>query len=226
MNPRQSTRAIFFDLDGTLIDSFPGIASAYRVVFDALNLDAMTDEDIRQFIGPPIQEVLRRHFGLRDQGLSRGIQIFRDHYGTKGLFEFSKYAGIDDMLLDLTLEGYELYIATSKLRTMATQILEHAGWIHLFRRVGGAELDGSRFLKEDVIGWLVADIPVSTDIVAMVGDRAADISGGHASGLASIGVEWGYGSKQELVDAGAMLMISSPSELVAAVYALRSNGRP
>jgi len=226
MSTQPSPSAVFLDLDGTLIDSFPGIAGAYGVVFDALGLDAVSDAALRGFIGPPIQEVLRVHLGLGDDEVTRGVRVFRDHYGTEGLFEFTKYEGIDGVLQELVGDGYELYVATSKLQTMATRILEHAGWTDLFRRVGGAELDGSRFLKEDVIRWLAAGLPAGTDIVAMIGDRAADISGGHASGLEGIGVEWGYGSRQELVDARAELVLSSPSELPVAVDTLRSRGRP
>ena len=195
-------RAVIFDLDGTLIDSFPGIASAYHHVLIQLELGDMKDADLRQFVGPSIQEAFQQHFGLSGARLEEGVRIFREHYGAKGLFQFSKYSGIDEMLLALRDQGFDLYIATSKLRTMATDIVEHARWTNLFTFVGGAEPDGTRHLKKDVIAWTMAQVVGEACVVAMVGDRAADIVGGSELGLRGIGVTWGYGSVVELEEAG------------------------
>ncbi len=190
-----SSRAVLFDLDGTLIDSFPGIADAYHHLLKQLGLDEVDDADLRQLIGPPIQQALRGHFGLSGSRLDEGVRIFREHYATKGLFRFSKYPGIDELLLDLTSQGFELYIATSKLRTMAVDIVKHAGWGDLFSAVGGAEPDGSRHLKKDVIEWTITQVNDGTRVVAMVGDRADDIVCGRELGLCGVGVTWGYGSR-------------------------------
>src|SRR5580704_19326012 len=95
------TRAVLFDLDGTLVDSFPGIASAYHYVLLELGLGDMDDAHLKQLIGPPIQEALEHSFGLNGDRLEQGVRIFREHYGREGLLRFSKYPGIDEMLVTL-----------------------------------------------------------------------------------------------------------------------------
>src|SRR5579862_4772305 len=107
---------VLFDLDGTLVDTFPGIASAYRHVVSQMGLPEMDDTDLKLLIGPPIQEGLHRYLGLSGERLEDGIRIFREHYGTQGLVRFSKYPGIEEMLHALRDDGFDLSIATSKLR--------------------------------------------------------------------------------------------------------------
>lgn len=214
------SRAVLFDLDGTLVDSFPGIASAYHHVLIQLRLGDMDDADLRQFIGPSIQETFQQHFGLSGARLEEGVRIFREHYGTGGLLRFSKYPGIDEMLLALRDHGFNLYIATSKLHTMAIDIIEHAGWTDLFQVVGGAAPDGTRHLKKDVIAWTMAHVISGARVVAMVGDRAADIACGRELGLRGIGVTWGYGSVMELEEAGATITADSPNQLLSTLKQL------
>jgi phosphoglycolate phosphatase len=205
---------VLFDLDGTLVDSFPGIASAYRHVLAEMGLGDRDDADLTPLVGPPIQEGLQRHFGLSGARLEEGVRIFRKHYGSHGLFRFAKYTGIDEMLTALHDEDFELCVATSKLRSLATDVIAHAGWTELFSVVGGADQDGTRYRKTDVIEWTMSQVTRGAAVVAMVGDRAADIVGGRAMGLRGIGVTWGYGSVEELDDAGAMITVDSPTQLL------------
>jgi len=213
-------RAVLFDLDGTLVDSFPGIASAYHHVLLELGLGDIDDADLKQLIGPPIQEALERFFGLSGERLEKGVGIFREHYGREGLLRFSKYPGIDEMLVALRDREFDLYIATSKLRTMAIDVIDHAGWTDLFMIVGGAELDGTRHLKRDVLSWTMTHITNGTQAVAMVGDRAADIVCGRELGLQGIGVTWGYGSVTELTEAGATVIADSPKQLLSTLTSI------
>jgi phosphoglycolate phosphatase len=207
------SRTVLFDLDGTLVDTFPGIASAYQHVLAELGLDPVEDADLRSLIGPPLQVGLQQHFGLSGQRLEQGIHIFREHYGANGLFRFSKYPGVEPMLLKLHAQRFELCIATSKLQSLAMQIVEHAGWSDLFSLVAGADHDGTRQLKKDVIEWTMTHVPGWAPVVAMVGDRSDDIVASRELGLQGIGVAWGYGSVPELTEAGAAVTVESPDQL-------------
>lgn len=212
-------RAVLFDLDGTLVDSFPGIASALRHVCAELGLGPVKESDLRALVGPPIQVGLQRHLGLTGHQLDEGIRIFRQEYSTSGVFDYSKYPGIEQMLLELRARGIALSIATSKLRSMAVAIVENAGWADLFDLVGGAEADG-RHLKRDVIEWTMARISRTTHVLAMVGDRAEDIIASRDLGIPGIGVTWGYGTLPELDEAGASELVGSPGELLASLTRL------
>jgi phosphoglycolate phosphatase len=149
--------------------------------------------------------------------LHEGIRAFRDYYGSEGLLRFTKYPGVEEMLHELREDGYRLNIATSKLQIMAMEVVRCAGWANLFNVVGGAEADGSRHVKVDVIEWTLSQLGDRPQVVAMVGDRAADIEGARALGLVGIGVSWGYGSRHELSEAGAFSTTDSPDQLLKAL---------
>jgi phosphoglycolate phosphatase len=211
---------VLFDLDGTLVDSLPGIVSAYKHVCTEMQLGAIESEDVRPLIGPPIQVGIQQQFGLTGSELDEGVRIFREHYAATGVLQFSKYPGIEPMLLNLRARGIKSCIATSKLRTMAVAIVEHAGWIDLIDLVGGAEADGTRHHKKDVIEWTMAQIHGRVRVIAMVGDRADDIIASRDLDLVGVGVTWGYGSVAELVDAGATTTVGSPDQLLDVLTAL------
>jgi phosphoglycolate phosphatase len=215
-----NTAAVLFDLDGTLVDSLPGIADAYRVVLSELALDDLDDADLTQFVGPPIREVLGSHYGLEGLRLEQGVQRFREHYGSNGLLEFDTYPGIDDLLDTLYRRGLRLAIATSKMTTMADQVIEHAGWSGYFSFIGGAEADSSRYLKEDVLRWALDHVADEVPALAMVGDRAADIAAARSLGLTAVGVTWGYGSHEELEQAGANVIVATTPELLETLVEL------
>ncbi len=227
-DPSTRSRAVLFDLDGTLVDSFPGIAAAYHATLEELGLGDRDDAEIAAFIGPPIQVVLAEHFGLRGTRLDQGVQFFRRHYGGSGLLRFSAYPGVDTMLGALRDEGLRLCIATSKLRSMALEVVGHAGWADTFDVVGGAHPGGTPSRKREVIEWTLGHLPPGTEVTAMVGDRADDIVGGRDLGVPGIGVTWGYGSADELVAAGAVAVVDSPHDLVTCLTAhpVASTRRP
>jgi phosphoglycolate phosphatase len=207
---------VLFDLDGTLVDSFAGIADAYRYLLGQLHLGDLDEEDLRKLVGPSIREVLLEHFGLSGSQLEEAVEIFRQHYGDEGLLNFTKYPGVDELLETMHGRGLQLCIATSKMATMAAKVVDRAGWSALFTFIGGAE-DTGRYRKEDVIRWTLHHVPHETRVLAMVGDRAADILGARTLGLEGIGVTWGYGEVRELVAAGASAIVSSPQEVLTAI---------
>jgi phosphoglycolate phosphatase len=211
-------RVLIFDLDGTLVDSLPGIADAYRHLLAELDLGPIDEADLRSLVGPPIQVELERRFGLRGRTLEEAVRIFRSHYGSEGLYRYAKYPGVEKMLHELRAVDVRLYIATSKLRSLAMRIVEHAEWSTLFDFVGGAEEDGSCHFKRDVLERTVTHIPAGANILGMVGDRADDVTASRQVGLPAIGVLWGYGSLQELDEAGATLVVDTPDHLTDVLF--------
>jgi phosphoglycolate phosphatase len=212
--------AVLFDLDGTLVDSFPGIAAAYHHMLVEMDLGDLDDDELRPLIGPPVQAVLEERFGLSGERLNEGVRSFRHHYGSEGLFRFSAYPGIDLLLRQLRDLGFDLRVATSKMRSMAVEIVQHAGWTDLFTVIGGAEPIGGFHRKRDVIEWTLDRAPRGVQGIAMVGDRGVDLVAGRQFGLAGIGVTWGYGSTRELVEAGAIETADSAAELFTALTRL------
>lgn len=209
---------ILFDLDGTLTDSAAGIINGVRYALDALGIAHPDDATMRTFLGPPLADTFSTHFGMSGAQIDEAIALYRVQYHDVGLFENDVYDGIPELLTALDDTDAVLAVATSKPTYSATRILEHFDLARHFAFVGGAELDGTRHHKADVIAHTLDEltalrlVPAGGGIV-MVGDREHDVRGARAHGIPTIGVLWGYGTEPELVAAGAIDIASTPGHL-------------
>ena len=195
---------ILWDLDGTLTDPAEGITKAVQ---HSLGIFGIRVEDRRRlypFIGPPLKASYQEMFGFSDEETARAIAAYREYFSVTGLFENVPYEGIAPLLCDLQTAGKRLYVATSKPTVFALRILERFRLSQYFEGVYGSELDGTRVEKPAVIRYCLEQEGITDQsAVVMVGDREYDVLGAHENGLEAIGVIYGYGSREELVQAGA-----------------------
>lgn len=203
--------AIFFDLDGTLTDSGPGIMNCAQLALDHFGIPVPSRDALRVFVGPPLRQTFAR-FGVPQDRIDEAIQVFRGRYVPIGKFENTPYPGIQELLHALQAEGYALYVATSKPQVTAIEVLEHFHLAQYFQVICGASLDEGRETKEDVITYLLSQIG-SPDQVVMVGDTDYDVIGARAHGIDTIGVTWGYGEREAMVAAGAAALAETPQDL-------------
>lgn len=151
------SRAIFFDLDGTLTDSGPGIINCAQLALAHFGIQVPDRDQLRVFVGPPLRQSFAR-FGVPPASLDEAIARFRARYVPIGKFENTPYPGIAGLLDRLQGAGYRLFVATSKPQVTAQEVLEHFQLARYFERVCGASLDAGRETKEDVISYLLAQI--------------------------------------------------------------------
>lgn len=210
------SRLVLFDLDGTLVDSAPGIHASVLVAVAALGLPSPTDAQLRAMVGPPLQEGFALAFGLSDADVERAVAAYRAHYAAGAMLEARPYPGIPELLARLRSDGATLAVATSKPETFAVAILEHTGLLPAFASVHGATLDGAVRHKAQVVGAALARHPAATTPV-LVGDRAQDVLGAAAHGLPCIGAGWGPAEDGELETAGADAIAATPMDVVAAL---------
>lgn len=209
---------VLFDLDGTLTDSAPGILNCIRYALESMGIDSPPDEQMRPFLGPPLVDTFGEHFGLSDADISIAIERYRERYHDVGLFENEVYGGVEEMLDTVRAGGSVLAVATSKPTYSATRILEHFGLASRFAFIGGADLDGTRQRKNEVIAHTLAELTdlgayAPSSSIVMVGDREHDADGARHHDLDCIGVLWGYGSAEELMRAGTIALADDPAEL-------------
>jgi phosphoglycolate phosphatase len=210
-------RAIFFDLDGTLIDPFEGIARCFAFAFEGLGLDVPGEDELRAMIGPPLQVSLRLRFGDDHALIGEIVRRFRVRFGDTGMFENVVYPGVGEMLAALGSAG-ALFVCTSKPHAYAVPILRRLGLDGAFAEVYGSELDGTRIHKTDLLAHALAAQGMAAGAdVALLGDRALDVAAARANGIAAWGAAWGYGSRAELDAAGADRVFQAPHEVAAAV---------
>ncbi len=216
---------ILFDLDGTLTDPQTGILACLRHALATLQHPIPDDPSLRQLIGPPLREGLSHLLGCRleDPLVDAAIIAYRDRFSTVGLFENRLYDGILDALTALASHG-PMFVVTSKPRVFAERIVAHFGLDCHIQAVYGSELDGSRSDKGDLIAHTLAQSTLAAAETVMVGDRRYDIIGALRHQVLPVGVLWGYGSYEELVEAGSQHLLRHPSDLATLPYLLREHG--
>ena len=209
----QRFKRIFFDLDGTLTDSKPGIVRSMQYALRELGAAEPAEAELERMIGPPLLDSFERMLGsaaLAQQALA----LYRERFAVTGLFENRVYDGIP-AVLDALRPGAELFVATSKPRVYAERIVRHFGLEGCFQRVFGSELDGRRTDKGDLLRFALSECGATVGSTVMVGARRHDIDGARANGIAAVGVVYGYGSREELVGAGAGHLADSPEDIPA-----------
>ena len=211
---------VLLDLDGTLIDSKPGIVASMNAALQTLGHRPDPSFDLTFVIGPVLTDVMGQvlaHYG--DTRVDEAVAAYRRHYGEVGLFDVTLYDGIAGLLTSLKGAGRRLFLATSKRTAFAVRILDHLRVSQDFDGIYGSEPDGSRDGKPELIADILRREAIRADKAVMVGDRRYDIAGAHANGLRGIGVLWGYGDREELTAAGADLLVASPADLQAGLLA-------
>jgi phosphoglycolate phosphatase len=215
----EGPRLVLFDLDGTLVDSTPGIWAAVRVAAAQLGLPAPTPAQLTAMVGPPLEEGFAGAFGLAAADVEQAVLAYREHYTAGAMFEVTVYPGIPELLAGLRADGAVLAVATSKPEPFAVRILDHVGLLPAFESVHGATLDGVVRHKEQVVAAALAAHPDGVRPV-LVGDRLHDVLGARAHGLPCIGAGWGPAPAGELEAAGAAAVAAHPSGVPAALAAL------
>lgn len=204
-------KAVFFDLDGTLTDSGEGIINCATLALNHFGLPVPSRQEMRVFVGPPLDQTFIR-FGVPSDKTDEAIRVFRSRYTTVGKFENFPYPGVREMLEALKAEGCRVFVATSKPESLANEVLNHFDLAKYFEKICGATMDGSRSHKADVIRYLLAQVSGVENIV-MVGDTAYDVIGAAEHQIPCIGVSWGYGLVEDMMNAGAIKIAHSPEEL-------------
>ena len=210
---------VLLDLDGTLSDSEPGIMRSLQWACEVEGFPIPNEEQVRSVIGPPFELGLPS-IGIPDDALVRVINRYRERYETIGLFENTLYDGVTEMLDGLAAAGLSLSIATAKPERTAVRILDHFGLSDRFEAMVGASLTPERRAKAQVITHALGllgippSLPDMADVVIMVGDRDHDVLGAMHNGMQCIGVTWGYGTPEELLQAGAVVLADTPVDVV------------
>lgn len=211
---------IFFDLDGTITESAPGIMASVRYSLEKMGYPSDDLDKIRKFIGPPLKESYMRFYGMTEEQANQAILCYREYYADKGIFENSVYDGMTDSLQLLKSAGKHLVMATSKPEDYAKLIAEHFGFAKYFEVICGATMDEKLVEKADIIAYAMETLGLGDDKknqILMVGDRRHDIHGAKVNGLKSMGVLFGYGDLAELQGAGADYIVELPSEVGTAI---------
>jgi len=204
---------IFFDLDGTLTDPKPGITGSIQYALQKLDLPVPSQDDLTWCIGPPLRASFVTLLGGETLA-DRAVALYRERFADTGLYENSVYPDIEYVLAALRATPRRLFVATSKPRVFAERIINHFGLSNYFEQIFGSELDGTRVNKGDLLAYAIETTGVDPSQALMIGDRSHDIVGAKSNGMRGIGVLYGYGSEDELIEAGASHLCATPRALL------------
>ncbi len=206
---------ILFDLDGTLTDPGLGITNSVMHALKKYGIEVEDRTSLYKFIGPPLIDSFEKYYGFSHEEAVRAVDYYREYYKDKGIFENRVYDGIENLLDEIYKSGRKIILATSKPEPFAREILKHFGLDSYFLFAAGSTMDETRTDKAEVIDYALSECGITEKTaVVMVGDREHDIIGANKNGIDSIGVLFGYGSREELESAGATFIAETVEDII------------
>lgn len=205
---------VFFDLDGTLVDSGEGVRNSVEYALKKFGIEVENKDSLSCFIGPPLTVSFKTFYGFDDENADRGVAYYREYYKDKGIFESYVYEGIEETLKRLKDAGKRVMVATSKPEEYAKRVLEKFGIAKYFDFIAGATMDEkTRANKIEIMQYAFDSCGVSPSDTIMVGDRLFDIEGAKHFGMECIAVLYGYGSYEEFKQYGAEYIVETPKDI-------------
>lgn len=204
-DPRYSV--VLFDLDGTIIDSAPGVFASYRYALQPLGIPFCNDTAL---LGPPLREGFARY--VQPQEIEAAVRRYREVYEKTELFNAAVYNGIPQLLQRLRFAGCRLAVATSKPQVFAQRILQRFGLDEYFDFIGGASMSAQRDTKQAVLEYVFSQPGFDKAQAVLIGDRFHDMEGAAAVGIPALGVLYGYGSRQELASYNPVFLADTPQQ--------------
>ena len=205
---------LFFDLDGTLVDSGEGIIKGIEYSLAKFGITVEDNSVLRTFIGPPLVDSFRQNYGFETEKAMLAIKYYREYYNEIGIKEAYVYNGLVETLQALKNKGYVLAVATSKPEVLANRVLEYFGLAKFFDTISGASLDERLSHKDVILDYALKKYGVDRAKCLMIGDRKFDVLGAKANSIDCLGVLYGYGDLPEMEKAGATYIVKTPAEIL------------
>lgn len=202
--------AVIFDLDGTITESAPGIMKSVTHALTKMNRPVPGEDVLRAFVGPPLLDSFMRFTGLSETQAKTAVEFYRERHTVTGWKEAVVYTGLLQMLISLKQVGAYIALASSKPQPLCEKTLDYFGLLPLFDKVVGPDYSAASSDKEVLIRRA---LPERFENACMVGDRKFDMHGAKMANITAIGVGYGYGSRDELIQAGADIYVETVSEL-------------
>jgi phosphoglycolate phosphatase len=195
---------LLFDLDGTLTNPKEGITKSVQYALNAFGIKVENRDELCPFIGPPLKDSFMEFYNFSEEDAKKAVLFYREYFREKGMLDNKVYVGVEEVLSFFVKQGKKLYVASSKPEIFVRKILEHFELDSYFIFMGGADLKGTRDNKADVIRYVMEECGLNDrSSIVMIGDRKHDILGAKEVSIDSVGVLYGFGSRQELEAAGA-----------------------
>lgn len=205
----KSYKYLFWDLDGTLTNSLPGVSSALDVLFNHYKINIPQDE-YSTYVGPPLKTSLGKHFSM-GESMTEALQIFDGYYNSIGIYEATLFDDIKTVLETLKNRGYIMYIATSKPENIAINVVKSFDIFQYFVGVYGANDAANIIEKEDVLTKIFSKNPhINKSDCLMIGDTVYDGHGAQALGIDFFAALYGFGKREDVLKMNPIGSVDKP----------------
>lgn len=206
---------IFFDFDGTIVDSAPGIKESVKYALLHFGIEENREEMLNLFIGPPLFDAFSKYYNMSEEDANTAVEKYRENYnGNNAMEHFLVYDGVEDMLKTLKHQGFTLCIASAKPTPYIKKMLDSVDMSKYFDVINGASFDETKRTKSAVIKDTIETNNYPKERILMVGDRENDITGAIKNDIDVLGVLYGYGDEKEHRDAGCKNLAKTPEDVV------------
>jgi len=210
--------AVFFDFDGTIADTGEGIFHSVKYAIEKMGFPPLPDDRLRTFIGPPVFESFRRELPMSDEQAAEAVEKYRERYSESGIFRLRVYDGIENLIKELKNSGIKVAIASSKPEKFVMRLIDYLNISSLIDFIAAPESDKAPEGKTVLVERAVNHFGVDKSRALMVGDRYFDIDGANGAGIESIGVTFGYGSREELENAGSTYLADNTEDIRKIIF--------
>ncbi|MEE1010939.1 MAG: HAD hydrolase-like protein [Acutalibacteraceae bacterium] len=210
--------AVFFDFDGTIADTGEGIFYSVKYAIEKMGFPPLTDDRLRTFIGPPVFESFKRELAMNDEQAAQAVEKYRERYSESGIFKLRVYDGMENLIKELKNSGIKVAIASSKPEKFVMRLIDYLNISSLIDFIAAPESDKAPEGKTVLVERAVNHFGVKKSRALMVGDRYFDIDGANGAGVESIGVTFGYGSREELEKAGSTYLADNTEEIRKIIF--------
>lgn len=207
-------KCVILDLDGTLVNTSEGIFKCVQHALDDVGIYNEPEENLSRFIGPPLEYSFKTFYGLDSETTERLILKYRERYVPIGLYESSLYPGVKEFVEGLKEKGYKLSLGSSKPEDMCIKLLESFGILDQLDFCVGATVGPERRTKDKVLIEALNRMEIDASECVLIGDTRFDVEGAKSVGMECIGITYGFGTREDLEEAGAISVFDTLDEVL------------
>jgi phosphoglycolate phosphatase len=208
--------AALFDLDGTLLDTIAGIATAMNQVLSGLGLPGHAAETYKEFVGEGMEKLVAMALPAGDpllRDLPGVVALYHEEYGRRWPETSKPYPGVMNMLAELDRRGIRMAILSNKADDFTQVMVAHLLSGIPFARVRGARPGEPKKPDPRLAMEIADDLAIPATRFVYLGDSAIDMYTAAAAGMYPVGVKWGFRSLDELRQSGAKLLLDEPEDI-------------
>ena len=209
---------IVFDMDGTILDTLKDLKNSMNHTLRLYNMPERTLDEIRSFVGNGIRKLIERAAvsGTPETIIEAIHKEFMKHYEVH-CADFTKpYDGVNDLILELKSRGYKTAVVSNKAHDAVLDLCDQY-FPALFDLALGEKPEIAKKPAADMVNLALEKLQISREKAVYIGDSDVDVATARNSNLDMIAVDWGFRTREFLVEQGAKTIVSHPEEILQLV---------